>query len=579
MKHTFKKLLSFSLVTTMMLGISTTALATEHEIDVLDEFLVTELHDYVQVGSFSEGLAEVNTYADDRWDHGFINSAGQLIVPQIYDSTIPFKNGLSIVEKDSKFGCISINGDVSIPLIYDHLDAYQSFSEGLVLVANNTDDDNYADIFGFVNTAGDVVIPLIYDSAEQFSEGLASVQKDGKSGFINADGDVVIPLIYDSAWSFYSGLAAVEQDGKWGFINMQGDVVIPFIYEEAQPIFDGLALVKKDEKYGYINKDGDVVIPFIYHEARSFYEGMAIIVEDGKHGYINTKGDVVIPVIYDSTIPCYGGITKVKKDDKWGFVNTQGEIVVPIIYDYVDSFTDEGIALVKQGDKYGFINTKGELISPVIYEYAESFSEGLAVVKRYNKCGYINVEGQELVPLIYDQTASFSEGLALVRNDGIKYLIQNPLSNVIPVPILPTRQATPTASKIIVNGTATVFDAYNIDGSNYFKLRDIASVVTGTGKQFSVTWDAEKNAINLLSQSAYTRSDGDMTVGDGITKTATMSGSPIYVDSVQQNLTAYTINGSNYFMLRDVCELFDIGVNWNSEISTIGIDTSIGYTE
>ena len=45
-------------------------------------------------------------------------------------------------------------------------------------------------------------------------------------------------------------------------------------------------------------------------------------------------------------------------------------------------------------------------------------------------------------------------------------------------------------------GEKKAFDAYNIEGSNYFKLRDLAYVLNGTDKQFEVGWDAAANAIS-----------------------------------------------------------------------------------
>ena len=42
-------------------------------------------------------------------------------------------------------------------------------------------------------------------------------------------------------------------------------------------------------------------------------------------------------------------------------------------------------------------------------------------------------------------------------------------------------------------------------------------------------------------------------------------------------LTAYTINGNNYFKLRDLCNAFNVGVTWDSQTNTIGIDTNISY--
>ena len=49
--------------------------------------------------------------------------------------------------------------------------------------------------------------------------------------------------------------------------------------------------------------------------------------------------------------------------------------------------------------------------------------------------------------------------------------------------------AAPTASAVIVDGRSITFDAYNIAGYNYFKLRDLALQLNGTPKQFAVGWD------------------------------------------------------------------------------------------
>ena len=56
---------------------------------------------------------------------------------------------------------------------------------------------------------------------------------------------------------------------------------------------------------------------------------------------------------------------------------------------------------------------------------------------------------------------------------------------------------------ILVDGTAQEIYPYNIDGNNYFKLRDMAAVLAGTDKSFAVEWDESKNAINLNTSNAY----------------------------------------------------------------------------
>lgn len=139
--------------------------------------------------------------------------------------------------------------------------------------------------------------------------------------------------------------------------------------------------------------------------------------------------------------------------------------------------------------------------------------------------------------------------------------------------------ANPTSSKVLVNGKAVTFEAYTINGNNYFKLRDFAQAVNKTEKNFEVKWDSKNNAINLISNKPYTPAGGELVKGDGKAKVANPTTSKIYKDGKEISLTAYTINGNNYFKLRDIAKAFNIGVTWDGTTNTIGIDTSIGYVE
>ena len=139
--------------------------------------------------------------------------------------------------------------------------------------------------------------------------------------------------------------------------------------------------------------------------------------------------------------------------------------------------------------------------------------------------------------------------------------------------------ANPTSSKVLVNGKAVTFEAYTINGNNYFKLRDFAQAVNKTEKNFEVKWDSKNNAINLISNTPYTPVGGELAKGDGKAKVANPTTSKIYKDGKEISLTAYTINGNNYFKLRDIAKAFNIGVTWDGTTNTIGIDTSIGYVE
>ncbi|MCL1976272.1 MAG: hypothetical protein FWG61_08955 [Firmicutes bacterium] len=151
---------------------------------------------------------------------------------------------------------------------------------------------------------------------------------------------------------------------------------------------------------------------------------------------------------------------------------------------------------------------------------------------------------------------------------------QAPLPPVTPGAV---QTALPTSATVVVNGDVISFDAYNINGNNYFKLRDIALVLIGSSKQFEVGWDAAANAIALISNRAYTKVGGEMAKRGTENKQALPTTSKIYLDSVEVFFTAFNISGNNYFKLRDIGKTFNFGVDWEESTLTVIIDTSKIY--
>ncbi|WP_289137750.1 stalk domain-containing protein [uncultured Brevibacillus sp.] len=140
--------------------------------------------------------------------------------------------------------------------------------------------------------------------------------------------------------------------------------------------------------------------------------------------------------------------------------------------------------------------------------------------------------------------------------------------------------ATPSSSKVLVNGKSISFDAYNINGNNYFKLRDLAMTLNGTGKSFEVSWDSSINAINLSTDTKYTPDGKELVVSqESISKNAKLTNSKLYLDGKEVQLTAYNIDGNNYFKLRDIAKVINFGVTWDGTSNSIGIDTKSVFKE
>ena len=137
--------------------------------------------------------------------------------------------------------------------------------------------------------------------------------------------------------------------------------------------------------------------------------------------------------------------------------------------------------------------------------------------------------------------------------------------------------AAPTSSIVLLNGENVAFNAYNIEGNNYFKLRDLAYALNGTEKQFEVGWDGANDAISLTSGKPYTADGSEMKGKGSGSKTPSPTSAKITLDGGEVQFTAYNIEGNNYFKLRDIGQALDFGVGWDSANDTIVIDTSKGY--
>ena len=131
-------------------------------------------------------------------------------------------------------------------------------------------------------------------------------------------------------------------------------------------------------------------------------------------------------------------------------------------------------------------------------------------------------------------------------------------------------------AKVTVDGKPVEFQTYTIDDYTYFKLRDIASAINGTSKQFMTFWDEGTQSIQLVRRAPYT-STGSSAVGKYSDTIATTSTAKLYCDGVRKSVSAYTINDYTYYKLRDIAQLINMGVTWNESTMTIGIETTQSY--
>ncbi len=124
--------------------------------------------------------------------------------------------------------------------------------------------------YGYIGRSLQLEIAAIYENAEDFSDGLAAVKKDGKWGYINKKGVTVIPFEFDScssadvmgedcAFPFQSGFAPVCKGGKFGIINKKAETVVDFEFDRILPGKNGTFIGYIDGEWGKITLDAEVM--------------------------------------------------------------------------------------------------------------------------------------------------------------------------------------------------------------------------------------------------------------------------------------------------------------------------------
>ena len=122
---------------------------------------------------------------------------------------------------------------------------------------------------------------------------------------------------------------------------------------------------------------------------------------------------------------------------------------------------------------------------------------------------------------------------------------------------------------LMVDGKPIECEKYNIGGSNYFKLRDLAYVLSGTASQFAVGYDEASATVRITTGAAYTPNGTELAAGADNSASARRSAQTILIDGAARgDLTAYNIGGSNFFQLRELGAALGFAVEYDADTNT-----------
>ena len=281
---------------------------------------------------------------------------------------LDFKYGVAVVKEGNKYGYVNLNGKIIVPPQYLYATKYAN--NGLALVSQKADDNDYNRKIGFIDLSGKVVIEPRFSAGFGFCEGLAAVEVvvNGKYkwGFIDKTGAFVIEPVYDHAAVFCGGIANVNLGRKSIYIDKKGNIVEPIFGKYEHRFYNNLMLIQTNHRYGYVDRSNQIAISPQFTAATSFSEGLAGVKKKGeKYGFIDIAGNYVVEPKFDN-VGCFSnGLCVIKKGKKYGYIDKSGNIVIKPTFEQALRFENNGLAIVKKDGKCGLIDNKGDwVVSP-----------------------------------------------------------------------------------------------------------------------------------------------------------------------------------------------------------------------
>lgn len=128
-----------------------------------------------------------------------------------------------------------------------------------------------------------------------------------------------------------------------------------------------------------------------------------------------------------------------------------------------------------------------------------------------------------------------------------------------------------------INGNMFYSRCYNVNGSNYFKINDIERIFKLAGIPFSYDYadtnQAEQNILRVNTSDAPRDSDCEkllQAVNGSNEKTVF-----VLYGNQTEFLNVYSLNGENYYNIRDIAKFSQLNVSWDEINSCIELQNSL----
>jgi len=343
---------------------------------------------------------------------GYIDHAGQFVIPPQFDTARDFSCGAAAVAVDRDY--ISDYSD----LRYDYIDktgklvSHDSQARDVQLHCGLCPRMSGSE-WGYVSAEGKFKIAPRFEEAMDFTENFAPVMEKGVLKIIDTTGKVVWSEVNanleKSATEDNSYVVIELENATFYASNKNGRFHFGgwFLKNEELTPAPSVDTNPTDAPYGYIDRKGKWTISPKFQSASHFSEGLAAVTENSAATggewstyYIDSSGrkQLSLPKSVRSIGEFHDGIAWVylnqleppcalqrkEEESTCAFIDKSGDFVIPPKYTSLSLSFSEGLVAASTGygenQRWGFIDRQQHIVIPFIFSYASAFSEGLAAV-------------------------------------------------------------------------------------------------------------------------------------------------------------------------------------------------------
>ena len=222
----------------------------------------------------------------------------------------------------------------------------------------------------------------------------------------------------------------------------------------------------------------------------------------------------------------------------------------------------ENIDVYVKNDTYIFVGAEVARYSSTIMYYKLVLANNKLTATRINKS---DVSPYAHITYVDKYSNNLLENGYPNRNKIYDFIASYDMVNEI--------SAVRSVANLRINGELATVTGYTVNDSNYFKVRDIAMLMRNTTAKFNVSWDSELEAIMIDTHSDYVPIGGELSSEIDHDMNVVENNTPIYVDGRRTAITAYNINGSSYFKIRDIADAAGFEIQWDGGSQTINLIT------